>query len=214
MDHDYVNNYVKAIENPLPELKESFDAELSLLREYAKGGLVLDVGCGAGRPADLLVSFSKKVVCIDNDQKMIGLARQRLKNVNNTGVILADAKSIPFQDNYFDVVYGTYNLLGSVNLQDKKLIMSEMNRVTKKGGHIINMTWKKDKFTTDFLRKYYPSIGIDVVKIDTNQTITSKGTFERLSTETIINLYKESKLLNIKEVPLGPVWVAVIGERI
>src|SRR3989344_7422045 len=105
MVEDYVQNYIQAIDNPLPELKNSFDKELKILKNHSsKTSVVLDVGCGAGRPSDLLSKFVKKIVCIDNDKKMLKFAKERCKNINNIEILEDDALNLNFPDNSFDLV--------------------------------------------------------------------------------------------------------------
>ena len=45
MTDDYIKNYIQAIDNPLPELKNTFNKELEILKNCSnKDSVVLDVG--------------------------------------------------------------------------------------------------------------------------------------------------------------------------
>jgi len=212
MTEDYVRNYIQAIENPLPELKNTFNKELEILKNNLnKNSVVLDVGCGAGRPADLLSKFVKKIVCIDNDKKMISIAKERCKKMSNVEILEDDALNLNFQENSFDLVYATYNLIGSLKKSARQKLIDEMKRVVKDNSKIINITWKDNKETTEFLKRYYPSIRIEVIESDNSKTITSKGIFERISKEELLEYYTSANLKEIKFVDVGSVWTAIIG---
>lgn len=210
----YFLNYIKAVDNPLPELKETFDAELELLKNLANtNSVVLDVGCGVGRPADKLAKFVKKIVAIDNNEQMREEAKLRCGDISNIEISEEDALSMNFSDNTFDLAYATYNLVGSVNENDRQNLINEMRRVVKVGGLVINFTWKNDDVATNFLKRYYPSIGIKILDITNKKTITSEGEFARISKAELENYYNESGLTNIVFKDINPVWTAIIGKK-
>jgi ubiquinone/menaquinone biosynthesis C-methylase UbiE len=214
MAEDYVRNYIKAIDNPLPELKNVFNKELEVLKSNSdKNSIVLDVGCGAGRPANMFSRFVKKIVCIDNDKKMLSIAAERCKTIKNIEILEGNALNLNFPDNSFDLVYATYNLVGSLKRFERQKLIEEMRRVAKNNAKVINITWKDNKETTEFLKKYYPSIDIDIIESDNSKTITSKGTFERISKKELLEYYVSSELKEINSLDIGSVWVAVIGTK-
>ena len=214
MVEDYVQNYIQAVDNPLPELKNTYDRELELLKTYTdQQSTILDVGCGAGRPANSLSEFVEKVVCIDKDDKMLQIAKERCKKTSNIEFLQDDARNLSFPDDTYDLVFATYNLIGSLQKPDRPNLVEEMRRVAKNNAKIINITWKNNKDTTAFLEKYYPSIGIDIISIDKSKVITSKGTFERLSKEELKDYYTSANLKNIEFVSVGPVWTGIIGAK-
>lgn len=171
----------------------------------------MDVGCGAGRPADLLSKFVKKVVCIDNDKKMLYIAKKRCKDIDNIEILQDDALNLSFSDNSFDLVYATYNLVGSLEKSERQKLINEMKRVAKINSKIINITWKDNKETTEFLKKYYPSIGIQIFESDDSKTVTSKGTFARISKKELLEYYTSANINNIEFVDVEPVWIAIMG---
>lgn len=212
MVEDYVQNYIQAIENPSPELKNTFDKELEILKKNSdQNSIVLDVGCGAGRPADLLSRFVKKIVCVDNDKKMLSVAKEKCKEIDNVKILEDNALNLSFSDNSFDLVYATYNLIGSLKKSERQNLINEMKRVAKNNSKIINITWKDNKETTEFLKKYYSSIGIEIIYSDESKTVTSKGTFERISKNELLKYYTSANLKNIEFVEIGTVWIAIIG---
>lgn len=196
---EYVPNYLKAIEEPLPELKTIFEAELDFFQEFVNlSSRVLDVGCGAGRPAVDLASSCKEIVAIDNNADMLAEARVAVEDIPNISILDADALALPFDDEEFDFIYGTYNLLGGLSAEERQQAVNEMHRVAKTGSRVASLTWKNDEQTTRFLNRYYPSIGIDIISSDEQATVTSKGTFERLSGETLQSFYAEAGFKDIQ----------------
>lgn len=214
MASDYMGNYLKAIASPLPELKESFEAELAFLKSTVSSQAVfLDVGCGAARPAVDVAPFLKHLTGIDKDPRVLEVAQKRCEHLSNAKFVKDDALNLGFTSKTFDVSFCTYNLIGTLKKTERQRLINEMSRVTKPFGKVINITWKQDKVTTLFLKKYYPSIGIEVFEIDKNRSITSKGTFERLPKKELLAYYSKAGLEGIELVDIGPVWVAIVGTK-
>lgn len=207
---DYVQNYLHAIRNPLPEMRSAFEAELSLLERYAANGVVLDMGCGAGRPAIALSACAKIVIGIDNDPRMLA-ATLGTEYYRNLLLRFADALDTPFLDRTFDLTYATYNLIGSIPVEQRQGLVNEMARVTRKKGQVITITWKDDGQTTDFLRRYYPSIGIELLDIDGQRAVTSKGTFDKVPEVELRRYYRTSGIAVAEVLDVGPVWKAIVG---
>lgn len=211
---DYLKNYLQAINNPLPALKKTFLAELDFLKKTVGGrASLLDVGCGAGRPAVDVAAFAGQIVGIDKDSRMLDLANERLGNLKNVRFVKDDALNMSFTAKTFDVSFSTYNLIGTFKKSERQRAVNEMTRVTKPNGKVVTITWKRDKTATDFLKEYYPSIGIEVFEIDKDKSITSKGTFERLSEKELAEYYKKAGLQDLSFEEIGPVWYAVVGTK-
>mgnify|MGYP001613393723 CR=1 FL=1 len=209
--YDYVKPYLKAITHPLPQLQKTFNAEFELLTKYCKNKIVLDVGCGAGRPADKLANVCKELICIDNNSLMVEAAKKRLEGIKNIKILQMDATKTKFPNEHFETVYGTYNIVGSIN--EKKELIKELKRITKMGGYIIIIYWKQDRITTEFLKRYYSTIGIDLKKMNNKDTFTNKGKFQRLNNRSIEKLLRHEGLNNINTIDIGPVWLATIAKR-
>jgi ubiquinone/menaquinone biosynthesis C-methylase UbiE len=178
----YFKNYLRAIDEPLPELKETLTAEFEFLKSnFEPDYEVLDVGCGVGRPANILASCCKKIIGIENDLETLTEAKERCRKIDNLEILNKDALRTSFEDNSFDLVFATYNLIGSIKKEERQTLINEMTRLVKLGGKVINITWKQNDLTTKFLEKYYPSIGINIVKIDNTKAVCKNYTFERIS---------------------------------
>jgi demethylmenaquinone methyltransferase/2-methoxy-6-polyprenyl-1,4-benzoquinol methylase len=106
-----------------------------------EGESALDICTGTG---DIAFELSKKVgekgkvVGLDFVQNMLDIANERARKTNNNRVIFiqGDAMDLPFEDNTFDVVTVSYGLR---NIPDIPKAVSEMIRVSKKGGKIISL---------------------------------------------------------------------------
>ena len=210
---EYFPNYLKAIENPPSKLRKTFESEVELLKKFMDSNSdVLDVGCGAGRPAATLASEVNKIVAIDISERMLAAAKKKVAGVENVEVRHMDAFSMSFPDNKFNLVYATYNLIGSLSADKRGRLVKEMARVVKNDGIIITITWKTGKTTTDFLRNYYPSIGIEVEDISAEEVVTSKGKFARVSENEMESLYRNAGLVS-EFRNVGPLWKAAVGGK-
>jgi len=213
MGRSYITNYIKALKSPLPEIQKSFEAEFNFLKSNLKSNsVVLDVGCGIGRPAVDLAPFTNKIIGIDIENKMLDYAEKRAKGITNIKFQNGNAVEINYPAQTFDLVYSTYNFLGwDIRERNRQKVINEMVRVTKHEGMIINITWKNDNATTKVLKKYYQSIGIKIIKINNSRIITSKNICDRISRDEFSKLYKLAGLKQIKFYDIGPVWLAAIG---
>lgn len=104
------------------------------------GEAVLDIGCGAGFDALVaahLVGPQGRVVGIDVSEDMIEKARENLAalpELKNVAFQEGEAESLPFPDQYFDVILsnGVFNLT-----VDKRKALEEVYRVLKPGGRLM-----------------------------------------------------------------------------
>ncbi len=104
-----------------------------------QGEAVLDIGCGAGVDAFVaarMVGPQGRVVGIDLTEEMISTAKANLalQNLANVSFQVADAESLPFPDQDFDVVISN----GVLNLTlNKEKALTEAYRVLKPGGRFM-----------------------------------------------------------------------------
>src|SRR3989338_479461 len=134
--------YPKEVLDNLPSsLSESFTGANNPqgFVELKKGEVVLDLGCGAG--LDLYfyakaVGEKGKVYGLDISEDMVAKAKVNMSmaGIKNAEIRCGHSDSLPFQDNFFDVVAsnGIYNLS-----PDKEKVMKEVFRSLKAGGRTI-----------------------------------------------------------------------------
>jgi SAM-dependent methyltransferase len=105
-----------------------------------EGAAVLDIGCGAGVDtlvAARLVGPKGRVVGVDVTAEMVQRGQAHLAlmpSVGNVSFQTADAESLPFPDNDFDVIIsnGVFNLT-----LNKEKALKEALRVLKPGGRLL-----------------------------------------------------------------------------
>ncbi|MDL5056966.1 class I SAM-dependent methyltransferase [Geitlerinema calcuttense] len=100
---------------------------------------ILDLGCGNGIASYAFSTFNHAVYAVDPDpSREVGLeATRRLSNSSNNGLILtfnASAESLPFSDNFFDIVYERQALH---HFSDLNKGLTEVSRVLKPGGFLL-----------------------------------------------------------------------------
>ena len=95
-------------------------------RYRQKGGVILDVGCGTGALMNDLYPYGL-VYGLDFSDQALDFCRQR----GEKNLTLGSIESIPFADNFFDVVVSLDVL---EHVQNDELAISEIRRVLKPGG--------------------------------------------------------------------------------
>lgn len=98
---------------------------------------VLDIGCGYGR-------LSTKVARDFPGSRIYGVDVSRTyveifnKTISPTGkAFVADMKSLPFKDNFFDCVYIATTLMYLTKLKDQQKAIKEVYRVSKSSGKFV-----------------------------------------------------------------------------
>jgi SAM-dependent methyltransferase len=102
-----------------------------MIERYAplSGRRVLDTGCGLGMYVRAFRRFTDQVYGIDVDPDKIAEASRELPNLQ-----VAPAESLPFEDNFFDVVL-SHEVWEHVD--DDRAAAREAVRVLKPGGRIV-----------------------------------------------------------------------------
>ncbi len=111
---------------------------------------VLEVGCGEGGLTEAILKLNKgyKITGIDYEDRLIAIARQRLKR--KVSFKVGNALDLPFKNGEFSFVY-SWMVLEHVN--DPGKMISEIARVTKKDGKIYLGTIIKKSWAIYFYRK-------------------------------------------------------------
>ena len=113
--------------------------------QLKKGARVLEVGCGRGAGARLILkSFQPSLLCaLDLDIQMVQKARAYLSagEVDRVSLFVGDVFRLPFKDNMLDAVFG-FGVLHHV--PDWRGAVEEIERVLRIGGIY-------------FVEEFYPS---------------------------------------------------------
>jgi ubiquinone/menaquinone biosynthesis C-methylase UbiE len=117
------------------------DAGAASLAERVRGFVLaqgderaLDVGTGAGALALALAPLVREVVAVDPVPELLALARERAAAFGNIELVEADGTSLPFPAASFDLA-ATIRTLHHVARPE--LVLAELTRVTRPGGHIL-----------------------------------------------------------------------------
>lgn len=113
-----------------------------------QGARVLEVGCGTGATiVKIAKQYNTESVAVDFSDSMLRSAKQRawLNRVSKkiTFVKVLSSEILPFEDNYFNVVYAE-SVLGIVNENELPKLVGEIFRVLKPGGKLVtnDAIWK------------------------------------------------------------------------
>lgn len=100
------------------------------------GMAVLDVACGAAHAAESVAGRVRVVLGVDLTRPLLQLGAARLRDAGITNVVLqeANAESLPFVDESFDVVFCRSSLH---HFGDPPGAVREMVRVCRTGGRIV-----------------------------------------------------------------------------
>lgn len=90
--------------NPSDDSESEFAKKTGWNRENIKGNMVLDVGVGAGRFADVVSRWGGEVVGIDLSYS-VDAAYENIGSRENVHLIQADLFSLPLRERVFDKVY-------------------------------------------------------------------------------------------------------------
>ncbi|MGX5173108.1 malonyl-ACP O-methyltransferase BioC [Aliikangiella sp. IMCC44653] len=123
------------------EVADRVFERLELMRIKPKN--ILDVGCGTGYCTRKLRKLFKraKVNGVDIAPGMIEQANHQQPLLNKINYQVADAESLPFADNSFELVFSSLTVQWS---NDLNIMMAELHRVLKPGGLLIFSTLGPD----------------------------------------------------------------------
>ena len=120
---------------------ELYDKQGMQLAEELKAkilpdSIVLDFGCGMGRPEKFLSSYCKEIYGVDISRAMLRLARRRHKDIHNAHFIKGGKTDLSvFQDCTFDFVFSEA-VFQHLDKEHAILILRELRRICKTEGRI------------------------------------------------------------------------------
>jgi demethylmenaquinone methyltransferase/2-methoxy-6-polyprenyl-1,4-benzoquinol methylase len=117
------------------------------LADLRPGEHVLDVGVGTGAITLRMLSRlgrTGRIWGVDLSLRMLWKARRKIAagGYSNADLLGADARSLPFRDSAFHVVYSAY-VLDLLSLSDIRLALAEFHRVLVPGGRLILVNMSK-----------------------------------------------------------------------
>lgn len=157
--------------------------EINEIRKFLKGSnKVLDVGCGNGYSTIHYAQDVNYIIGVDYSKKLIEGAKILLKKFPDKEVIIRDniefkvanALSLPFHKEEFDVIIGERLLINLPKWEMQKKTIREILRVLKKNGIYIcvevtehghqNINYFRNMFGLSDLERYWHNLYIDELK--------------------------------------------------
>lgn len=140
-----------------------FKSEKIMFEKYVdKKNKILDIGCGAGRTTIGLYNLGYlNIVGIDISSKMIEKAKENCTDIEFKEV---DVINMPFEDNYFDTAFFSFNGLMLLPKYENRLkAIKEIKRVIKKNSIFIFSTpYLDNKLEYDFWANRVKNSKIDI----------------------------------------------------
>jgi ubiquinone/menaquinone biosynthesis C-methylase UbiE len=131
--------FIKSKGSEIPERARAFHEKLlPILRpEYH----VLEIGCGRGELCAALTHHVHDIIGIDYSESVIELCKDtyRRSKFENLDFMVADAKSLPFPENSFDLIICT-EVLEHLHQWELEKMMNEIVRVLGNNGHFAAQT--------------------------------------------------------------------------
>lgn len=109
---------------------------------------ILEIGCGTGANLWFFCREGHKAYGLDSSRVAVKICKNFLKkNKYVCNVIKADAKNIPFENNFFDLVIDI-ECMYSIPMKESIEIANEVYRVLKKKSYFYSLTFSN--FCSDF----------------------------------------------------------------
>ena len=164
-------------------------------------GKVLDVCCGTGDITERIAKESSNamVVGLDFSANMLDVARERTAGMDNVMLVEGNAMALPFDDDTFDACVISFGLR---NTPDYGQVVSEMARVTRKGGLVacLDASVPENQVIQPFYQLYYkqvmPLLGGGISKRD-EYVWLYQSTQEFLSKDELSQLFRDCGLVGV-----------------
>lgn len=170
--------------------------EVAKVSDPIKGRLV-DIGCHSGLFTKEIIKFVKprEIYGIDISMQSIKKAQKRIKN----GIFqVADAHSLPFKNNFFDIIFCLEVL---EHVDDPKKVVREIYRVLKTDGYVImliptdNLLFKITWFLWNLRYPIWKHVHVQSFQNDSLEKIVKKERFKIVLIKTFnFNMLKIIKI--------------------
>lgn len=151
--------------------------------------LVLEIGCGPGLEARELIRLSKtKYVGLDISREMLDAANYTLQDLSGWKTVQANATSLPFSDNSFDVVLFIMSLH---QIADKRQAIDEACRVLRPKGNLGVVTMQQCDLINLIEFRCFPRL----LELERKRSIGVSGIMKHIDSAGLIENYRDSRIL-------------------
>jgi ubiquinone/menaquinone biosynthesis C-methylase UbiE/DNA-binding HxlR family transcriptional regulator len=143
--------------------------------------VIADLGAGEGTFSQLLARHAKKVIAVDNSEKMVeygaGLARKH--GVNNLQYRKGDIEDVPIPDGYVDVAFLSQALH---HAQHPERAVAEAWRILKPGGRIVVLDLLRHNH--EEARELYADLWLGFSEVEVGKFLREAG-FKKVETAVV-----------------------------
>ena len=108
-----------------------------LLKPLVADNIVLDLGCGTGKYAELLAPSATRYIGLDQSSAALHIARKKTCALSHVELIQSSAATIPLPDASIDLVFSCWVLGTIVDLGIREAAFREARRVCRPNGRLI-----------------------------------------------------------------------------
>ena len=155
--------------------------------------VIADLGAGEGTVSQLLARRAKRVIAVDNSEKMVEFGSDLAKNhgVENLEYRLGDLESLPSADGEVDVAFFSQSLH---HAQHPTLALAEAYRILKPGGRVIVLDLLKHHF--EEARAIYADLHLGFTKVELQRLLKDTG----FSNVTLAVVHQETEAPHFETV--------------
>jgi ArsR family transcriptional regulator len=143
--------------------------------------VIADLGAGEGTSSQLLARRAKKVIAVDNSEKMVefGSSLARAHGVKNLEYRLGDLEELPIKKGEADVAFFSQSLH---HAQHPPRALAEAFRIVKPGGRVIILDLLKHHF--EEARALYADVWLGFSEVELRRMLSDAG-FKDISTALV-----------------------------
>jgi ubiquinone/menaquinone biosynthesis C-methylase UbiE/DNA-binding transcriptional ArsR family regulator len=143
--------------------------------------VIADLGAGEGTVSQLLARRAKKVIAVDNSEKMIefGSSLARAHGVKNLEYRFGDLEELPVKKGEVDVAFFSQSLH---HAQHPPQALAEAFRIVKPGGRVIILDLLKHHF--EEARALYADVWLGFSEVELRRLLSDAG-FENINTALV-----------------------------
>ncbi|MCU1340214.1 MAG: transcriptional regulator [Bryobacterales bacterium] len=143
--------------------------------------VIADLGAGEGTVSQLLARRAKKVIAVDNSEKMVefGSSLARSHGVKNLEYRLGDIEDLPLKKGEADVAFFSQSLH---HAQHPPRALAEAFRIVKPGGRVIILDLLKHHF--EEARALYADVWLGFSEVELRRMLGDAG-FQNISTALV-----------------------------